>query len=176
MPRSPKHSVRCVAVLGSGKVRKKDPVYLQAVALGQALARENFVVCHGGYGGVMEAVAKGCRFAGGHNTGITIRGASKKTSPWTDTEIKMPSWQSRLFKLIEMGDAYVFWDGASGTLAELFVVLEMTNRGLLQKPIIILGKKLSKLLRSLAKDPNFDLPPQVVFVISAEQATRHLKA
>jgi uncharacterized protein (TIGR00725 family) len=142
MPQSPKSSIRRIAVLGSGQVLEKDFVYRQAVKLGQALARKGLTVCHGGYGGVMEAVAKGCRLAGGCNTGVTIRGASKKRNVWVDTEIKTPCWQSRLFKLIEMGDAYVFLDGATGTLAELFVIIEMTNRGLLAKPIIILGKRL----------------------------------
>jgi len=175
MPRSPKRRIRRIAVLGSGKVLEKDPIYQQALQLGQALARSGFSVCHGGYGGVMEAVAKGCRFARGHNIGITIRGAFKKINPQVDTEIKMPCWKSRLFKLIEMGDAYVFLDGATGTLAEFFVVLEMTNRGLLKKPIIILGKKLALLVRMLKKDPHFDLPRTLRFASSIRQAAALLR-
>ncbi len=194
MPRSPKGRIRRIAVLGSGKVREKDPGYRQALKLGQAIARKGFSVCHGGYGGVMEAVAKGCRLArlggqaGGHNTGITIRSAPlrpglcrgndrvlTRVNPWVDTEIKMPCWQSRLFKLIEMGDAYIFLDGAAGTLAELFVVIEMTNRGLLKKPAIILGKKLGSFVRSLKKDPHFDIPRRLVFATSVAQAVRYLK-
>ena len=173
MPRSPK--ICRVVVLGSGKVRENDPAYQQAVKLGKALAQKGFTVYHGGYHGTMEAVAKGCRLSGGRNVGVTIRGVSKKANPLVDVEIKMPCWQSRLFKLIEMGDAYVFFDGASGTLAELFVVLEMTNRGLLNKPILILGKKLGALLRSLKKEPHFDLPPQLYFVPSIPQVIRILQ-
>jgi len=164
-----------VCVLGSGKVREKDPGYQQAVKLGRALAQEGWTVFHGGFNGVMEAVAKGSRLAGGRNVGVTIRKASKKANPLVDAEIKMPCWQSRLFKLIEMGDAYIFLDGATGTLTELFVVLEMTNRGLLKKPVFILGKKLGSLLRALKKDPHFDLPSQLVFVTSVVRAIRYLK-
>ncbi|MFA5168891.1 MAG: LOG family protein [Candidatus Omnitrophota bacterium] len=170
-----KKIIRRVSVLGSGKVRENDPVYQQAVRLGQALAQEGFTVFHGGFGGVMEAVAKGSRKVKGRNIGVTIRGASKKANPLVDAEIKMPCWQSRLFKLVERGDAYVFLDGATGTLTELFVILEMTNRRLLKKPIIILGKKLGSLLNVLKKDPHFDLPRQLVFASSIFQAVRYLK-
>lgn len=174
MPRRSKDSIRRVSVLGSGKVREKDPTYRQAVQLGKALAREGLTIFHGGFGGIMEAVAKGSRLAAGRNVGVTIRGASKKANPYIDAEIKMPCWQSRLFKLIEMGDAYIFLDGATGTFAELFIVLEMTNRGLLGKPIIILGKKLNSLLRQLQKDPHFGLPSTLYFANSISQAIKLL--
>ena len=174
MQRRSKPSIQRVSVLGSGKVREKDFIYQQATKLGRALAQENLTVFHGGYKGVMEAVAKGCDAGGGYNTAVMIRGGTRKSTEWAYNRIGMPTWQSRLFKLIEMGDAYIFLDGASGTLAELFVVLEMTNRGLLSKPIIILGKKLTVLLRSLAKDPHFDLPPAVHFSKSISQVTQLL--
>lgn len=181
-----KKSIRRVSVLGSGKVREKDPGYRQAVQLGQALAQGGFTVFHGGFRGVMEAVAKGSRLARGRNVGVTIvrdgdspsknlKGTVPLNNPWIDAEIKMPCWQSRLFRLIEVGDAYIFLDGATGTLTELFVVLEMTNRGLLSKPIIILGKKLGALLRRLKKDPHFDLPPQLVFVRSISQVIKFMQ-
>ncbi len=175
---NPKRSTlyaRTVSVLGSGKVLEKDPVYQQAFQLGQALAREGLTVFHGGFKGVMEAVAKGSRKAQGRNVGVTIRGASKKANPRVDAEIGMSCWKTRLFKLIEKGDAYVFLDGATGTLTELFVVLEMTNRGLLKKPIIVLGKKLRSLLLMLKKDPHFDLPRTVRFAASIPQTIKLLQ-
>jgi uncharacterized protein (TIGR00725 family) len=175
MPQNPKRSIRRISVLGSGQVLEKDPGYRQAVKLGQSLAQKGFTIFHGGFGGVMEAVAKGSQKAKGRNIGVTIRGASKKVNPLVDAEIRMPCWQSRLFKLVEKGEAYIFLDGATGTLAELFVVLEMTNRGLLKKPIIILGKKLRSLLRILKKDPHFDLPRTLHAVASIRQAVQLLQ-
>ena len=175
MLQNPKRSIRRISVLGSGKVPGKDPVYRQAAELGQALAQKGFTLFHGGFGGVMEAVAKGSQKAKGRNIGVTIRGASKKVNPFVDAEIRMPCWQSRLFKLIEKGEAYIFLDGATGTLAELFVVLEMTNRGLLKEPIIILGKKLGILLRSLKKNSHLDLPRTLHFVTSIPQTIKILE-
>ena len=181
--------IRRVSVLGSGKVHEKDPGYRQAFKLGQALGGAGITVFHGGFRGVMEAVAKGSHLAGGHNVGVTIRKPEVKpgfkrgrqsqalpwVNPWVDVAIEMPCWQSRLSKLIEIGDAYIFLDGATGTLNELFFVLEMTNRGLLGKPIFILGAKLRVLLRTLNKDPHFDLPPQLVFTSSISQVVKLMK-
>jgi len=169
-----KKKIRSVSVLGSGKVGEDHPVYRQAVQLGQALARKELIVFHGGFRGVMEAVAKGSKGLKGRNVGVTIRRAGKNANPHVDAEIKMPCWKCRLFKLIEKGEAYIFLDGATGTLTELFVVLEMTNRGLLKKPIIILGRKLTKLLRSLGKDPHFDLPATLRFASTIPQAVQWL--
>lgn len=167
-------AVNCVAVFGSGKVSEHEPAYQQAVRLGKALAQKHCTVLHGGYRGVMEGVAKGCRLAGWPNTGLTIQG-KKKPGVWVDKVMAMPSWQSRLFKLIEKPDAYVFLDGATGTLAEFFVVLEMTNRRLLSKPIVILGKDLRKLLLGLQKCPHFETPSNLYFAGSVPDVLRFLK-
>jgi len=165
-----------VSVLGSGKIRAEDPGYCQAVQLGAALAAEGMTVFHGGFRGVMEAVARGAKQARGHNVAVTIRKSAHRPNVWADAEIKMPSWQARLFRLIEVADAYIFLDGATGTLTELFVAIEMTNRGLLQKPVVILGRRLGILLRTLSKDPHFELPPTLHFTTSIPQAIRVLKA
>jgi hypothetical protein len=181
MPQSPK--LRCIAVLGIGTAHEKNSIYQQALQLGQVLAQEGFSICHGGYGGVMEAVAKGCRSAGGQNTGITIMSLSNPTpgvglaaNPWADAEIRMPSWKERLFKLIEMGDAYVFLDGATGTLNELFFVWEMANKKLLDKPILLLGKRLHGLMKYLKKDPSLKIPHNLRVVSSIAQTIKLLRS
>lgn len=176
--------IRRVSVFGSGTVREGSPVYRQAVKLGLALARAGFSVYHGGYGGVMEAVAKGCRAAGGTNTGITVEArkmpgfksypgrALTRVNQWADAEIRMPSWEGRLLKLIETGEAYVFLDGATGTLNELFLVWEMANRKLHTKPVLLLGKRLQKLVKFLKKDPALRIPESFYLVSSVDQTIK----
>lgn len=162
-------------MLGSGTVQPGDAVYQQAVRLGRILAKAGFRVCHGGYGGVMEAVARGCHEAGGSNTGITIRKKLTRHNPWVTNGIPMPSWQARLLKLIEMGDAYVFLDGATGTLNELFFVWEMANRKLITKPIILLGKQLHALVKFLRKDPSLKIPQNLHLASSMTKVLAFLK-
>ena len=170
-----KSKIRRVAVLGSGTAKEQNPVYHQAMKLGEALAQADFTIYHGGYGGVMEAVARGSRSAGGRNVGVTIRKSLKGANRWADAEIKKPSWQERLFELIEMGDAYIFLDGATGTLNELFFVWEMTNKRILKKPVLILGKRLHKLVKFLKKDPSLKVPDQFYLIPSIPKAIEILK-
>ena len=123
----------------------------------------------------MEAVARGCRDAQGYNTGIAIRRSLAKRNPWADAEVQAVSWKERLLKLVEMGDAYIFLDGATGTLNELFFVWEMTNKKLLHKPILILGKRLHALVRFLKKDVSLKIPENLCLVTSIPQALTVLK-
>ena len=158
-------------MLGSGTVKEGSPVYKKALLLGKKLAKEGITVYHGGYGGVMEAVSRGVKDAGGHSVGVTIGKSLRGANPWVGAEIKAPSWKERLFKLIEKGQAYIFLDGATGTLNELFFVWEMANKKLHKKPIIILGRRLHRWVKTLQKDPllkipeNLHLAPSIPHVI-----------
>ena len=64
-----KRQAKIVTVFGSSRPREGDAHYAQARALGAALAEKGFVVCSGGYGGVMEAVSRGAKEAGGRTLG-----------------------------------------------------------------------------------------------------------
>lgn len=167
--------LKSVAVLGSGTAQPDSSLYQQAVQLGHQLAKNGFTVYHGGYGGVMEAVAQGVKKAGGRNIGITIKKTLSKANPWADAEVQMPSWEKRLLKLIEVGDAYIFFDGATGTLNELFFVWEMANKKLHAKPIVILGKQLRKLVTFLKKDSSLKIPPCFHLVSSIPQTIKLLQ-
>ena len=167
-------AIRRVVVFGSGTVKDNSSVYKQAVTLGIKLAKEGFHVYHGGYGGVMEAVARGVKGAGGYNAGVTIGKSLNDANPWAEVAIKMPSWQKRLFKLIEKGEAYVFLDGATGTLNELFFVWEMANNKLHKKPMIILGRQLRRLVRLLKKDPSLRIPGNFHLASSISEAIKIL--
>src|SRR5690348_2750235 len=117
-------SPKIVTVFGSGYPRQDDSYYAVAHELGRALAARGFVVCSGGYGGVMEAVSRGAKEADGQTIGITTNFFTRKANPWIDEEIRVDQWRDRLFALIERGDAYVACPGGTGTLVELAVAWE----------------------------------------------------
>jgi len=164
-----------IAVLGSGTAKEDSTEYQQARVLGRKLAKEGFFVYHGGYGGVMEAVARGVKEGGGHNVGVTIGKSLDGINLWADAVIKTPSWKERIFRLIEKSDAYLFLDGATGTLNELFFIWEMANKKLHKKPMIILGKRLHRLIRFLKKDPSLKIPEKFYLVSTIPQAVKILK-
>lgn len=130
-----------VTVFGSSRPRAGDADYEEARALGSALAKRGFAVCTGGYGGVMEAVSRGAKEAGGKTYGVTASFfKSAKLNRWVDVEVRKETWEERLFELIRMGHGFVACKGGTGTLVELAVVWEMLNKSvMLGKPFAVLG-------------------------------------
>ena len=131
---------KIITVFGSSRPKEGDADYAQARELGYALAAKGFTVCSGGYGGVMEAVSRGAKDAGGQTLAVTARFFRAQANRWVDEEIRVDTWEQRLFELVRRGDGYVACKGGTGTLVELAVVLEMLNKGVMQgKPFVVLG-------------------------------------
>lgn len=131
---------KIVTVFGSSRPKATDPDYVDARELGRALAEKGLAVCSGGYAGVMEAVSRGAKEAGGKTYGVTADFFTAKTNGWIDTEVRLKTWQERLFELIRLGDAFVACKGGTGTLVELAVVWEMLNKSVIAgKPFVVLG-------------------------------------
>ncbi len=132
---------KVVTVFGSSRPRPGETDYEEARALGRALAGCGFAVCTGGYGGVMEAVSRGAKEAGGRTLAVTAEFFRARANAWVDEEVRLKTWQERLFELIRRGDAYVACKGGTGTLVELAVVWEMLNKGVMAgKPFLVLGE------------------------------------
>src|SRR2546430_17469008 len=118
-----------VTVFGSSRPRESDADYEEARILGRVLAKHGFSVCSGGYGGVMEAVSRGAKEAGGKTTGVTAEFfKAAKLNPWIDVEVRMKTWEERLFELIRRADGFVACKGGTGTLVGLAVVGGRLNK------------------------------------------------
>jgi uncharacterized protein (TIGR00730 family) len=131
---------KIITVFGSSRPRDGEPDYEQARALGRALAENGFAVCSGGYGGVMAGISRGAKEAGGKTYGVTAEFFAAKVNPWIDVEVRMLTWQERLFELIRLAHGFVACKGGTGTLVELAVVWEMLNKSVMTgKPFAALG-------------------------------------
>lgn len=130
-----------VSVFGSSHPREGDADYAFAYDLGALLARQGYTVCNGGYGGVMEASARGAKSAGGTTIGVTFRASGgRAANPWIDEVIEMETLMERLHKLISLGDAYAVLRGGTGTMLELAAVWEFLNKRMMPpKPVVALG-------------------------------------
>ena len=107
---------KIVTVFGSSRPREGEPDYEEARVLGRALAKHGFAVCSGGYGGVMEAVSRGAKEAGGKTYGVTAEFfTAARPNSWIDTEVRMKTWEERLFELIRMADGFVACKGGTGS-------------------------------------------------------------
>ena len=129
-----------VTVFGSSRPREGDADYEEARELGRILGETGFSVCSGGYNGVMAAVSRGAKEAGAKTYGVTAEFFSVKVNPWIDEEIRVRTWEERLFKLVSLADGYIACKGGTGTLVELAVVWEMLNKAVMSgKPFAVLG-------------------------------------
>jgi uncharacterized protein (TIGR00730 family) len=130
-----------ISVFGSSRPRENDSDYAQARELGRALAKKGFAICTGAYGGTMEAASRGAKEAGGKTYGVTAEFfQAAKANEWVDVEVRVKTWQDRLFEIIRLGDGFVACKGGPGTLAELAVAWEMMNKSVMPaKPFVALG-------------------------------------
>lgn len=133
-------SRKIITVFGSSRPREGDSHYAIAQSLGAALAAQGFVICSGGYGGVMEAVSRGAKEAGGRTLAVTAEFFRARANRWVDEEVRVTTWQERLFELVRIGCGYIACPGGTGTLVELAVVWEMINKRVMRdKPFVALG-------------------------------------
>lgn len=143
MSAPPEHiesAAKVITVFGSSRPREGDSHYALARNLGAALAAQGFIVCSGGYGGVMEAASRGAKEAGGRTLAVTAEFFRAHANRWVDEEVRVTTWQERLFELVRVGSGYVACPGGTGTLVELAVVWEMINKRVMrEKPFVALG-------------------------------------
>ncbi|MBI4547599.1 MAG: LOG family protein [Ignavibacteriae bacterium] len=141
---------RTITIFGSSQTLPNEPLYQSTYQLGKLLARDNYIICNGGYGGIMEASARGAKEAGGKTIGVVTEQFSIEANAYIIQKIVVKTLIDRLLKLIELGDAYVVLKGSTGTLLELAAVWEQMNKRLLRhKPIIVLGDFWSPVVQTL---------------------------
>ena len=114
--------MRQITVIGSD-----DPVSqkVEAMAeeLGELLAKNGIVVITGGKGGVMRAVCKGAKKAGGLTVGIMPFG-SEEANEYVDIIISTYMGGARNVINVMSGDAVISIAGGSGTLSEIGFALK----------------------------------------------------
>ena len=152
---------KIVSVFGSSRPAPEDAEYTLAYDVGRELANAGFVVCNGGYGGTMEASARGAREcpssdlpANGRTVGVVANAfGGRSANRWIDRIITVDTLVDRLLKLVSLGDAYVVLRGGTGTMLEFAAVWEFMNKNMMQeKPIIVLGTFWDDVIKTLSSE------------------------
>ena len=144
---------KVVTIFGSSGPREDEGEYRLAYRLGKSLAEAGFTICNGGYGGTMEAAARGAREGGGRAIGIVAPQFGNVANRFIGETIIAPTPADRLMKLIDLGDAYIVLRGGTGTLVELATVWEYMNKRLVtRKPIVALGTFWSPVVGTLRQE------------------------
>jgi uncharacterized protein (TIGR00730 family) len=142
-----------ITVYGSG-----DPppdVLRLAEDLGRGIALRGWMLRNGGYGGTMEAAARGARGAGGRVVGVTCRAFARSGPNGFLTEtVESADLFERLARLIQETDAFVALPGGTGTLTEVFLTWELMVKGLLERrPLCLVGEAWDPWFRLFRVEP-----------------------
>jgi uncharacterized protein (TIGR00730 family) len=144
---------KVVTIFGSSQPKQGDPDFQLAHRVGTLLARSGFTICNGGYGGTMEATARGAKEAGGSTIGVTMEFVKPQANQWIDKTIVVKTLVDRLMKLIELGDAYVVLRGGTGTLLELAAVWELMNKRVIKsRPVVVVGEFWNSTVETVKKE------------------------
>ena len=131
-----------VAVFGSGSCQPGQDMYEKAYDLGRLLALAGYDVMNGGYGGVMEATAKGVQESGvseAKTTGVVMTHKPQGNQFLTTTAVA-GDFFDRLRMLITKPTAHLVFPGETGTALELLTCLLWRKKFQSQAPGIIISK------------------------------------
>lgn len=113
---------RLISVIGG---REAPPDLLaEAERLGEGLAHRGWAVVCGGMEGVMEAVCRGARRAGGTTVGILPGHDPREANRYVDFALPTGMGLSRNAIVARAGEAVVALGGSHGTLSEIAFALQ----------------------------------------------------
>ncbi len=111
-----------ISVIGAGKCDEKT--YALAEQAGRELALRGAMVVCGGLGGVMEAVCKGAKGAGGRTIGILPGADHREANAYVDVPIVTGLGEARNVIVARTGRAVIAIGGEYGTLSEIAFALK----------------------------------------------------
>ena len=120
-----------IAVAGAGVAGPELAALAEEV--GRLLAARGATVVCGGLGGVMEAVARGAREAGGTTIGILPGDTRHDANPWIQHAVATGIGHGRNLAVAASGDALIAVGGSWGTLSEIALARR------LGRPVVVLG-------------------------------------
>ena len=114
-----------IAVVGGGECSPE--VFEMACRLGRLLAEKGHILICGGLGGVMEAVCRGAKEAGGLTVGI-LPDEKASANGFVDIAIATGMGHARNAIIVKSADAVIALPGEHGTLSEIALALKMGKR------------------------------------------------
>ena len=107
-----------IAVIGAGNEAPESALNA-AEEVGRLLAVRGATVVCGGLNGVMEAVSRGARQAGGRTIGVLPGDDHEAANEWIDIPIPTGLGYAKNAVVVKTGDAVIAIAGAFGTLSEI---------------------------------------------------------
>jgi len=182
-----KKIIKRVAFFGDAEAKKTDQHYIDAYNTAKLLAENGYIVVNGGGGGVMLAATLGAKEGGG-KVEIVILDPKKKPKNYegfnetncdlADKVVKTKDYPARLGKLIEIGDAFIIFNGGVGTLSEVGLTWQMAKFDYgKHEPLIFFGEHLREIVNELILRFKYDPIEKKLYeiVLTPEEVLKTLK-
>ena len=141
-----------VSIFGSGRIEKSDPLYSDAVDLGQRLAEAGCDIVTGGGGGLMHAVDLGAsrgKLSDPADGDLPIRLVTDgSNSPFVERVYRHRTFFSRLHHFVRLSSAFIVLPGGIGSTLEAMMVWQLLQvKHLPPIPFILYGEHWRGLVR-----------------------------
>lgn len=151
--------IKAVSFFGFADAQPDSELYLAASEVARVLAERGLEVVNGGGPGVMRAATDGAHTGGGKATVATFypkfinHFEGKDPLNKADKEIIESNYLDRTMKLLELGNAYVIFNGGTGTLSEFGMAWGLAYLYFgHHKPLILYGNFWHAIMESLVSN------------------------
>lgn len=158
--------IKKVAIFGDAEAKKTDQHFIDAFDTAKILAQNGYTIVNGGGDGVMLAATLGAKAGGGRveivildpkNKPTNFEGYNKENHDLADKIYSTSSYPERLNKLIEVGEAFVIFNGGVGTLSEIGLSWQMAKFDFgHHEPLIFFGEQMNSVIDELVKSLKYD--------------------
>ena len=130
-----------IAVFGSARLKRTDPVYSKAETISRLLAKKGYNIITGGGPGIMEAANKGAVEGGGRSIGLNIElPFEQHPNEYANVRLSFQYFFVRKVMLIKYSVAYIIMPGGFGTMDELFEAVTLIQTKKIRPfPVILVG-------------------------------------
>lgn len=151
--------IRSVAIFGFSESKPGDLEYDAAYKVAKVLAQNGYHIVNGGGPGVMKAATEGAHAGGGKATVVSF--APKDMTHFegrdlankADKEIIKGNYVERTLELLSLGDAYVVFNGGTGTVSEFAMAWGLARLFFgRHKPLILYGEWWHEIMEAFAKN------------------------
>lgn len=176
--------IRNVAFFGYADAKPDSELYKDAFKTAQVLAKAGLTIVDGGGPGVMDAATKGAQSVNGETLAVTFY---PKDAPGFEgryvgnivsKEIVTRNYIERMFKLMEHSDAYVIFNGGTGTISEFGTAWVMARLYYgHHKPFLLFGNFWHEIINAIGKNMKMRGNENAIFEIveTPEQAISALR-
>ncbi|MDO8551384.1 MAG: LOG family protein [bacterium] len=150
--------IRYISVLGFSETKPGDELYQSTYEVSKKLAEAGYTIVNGGGPGVMKASTEGAKAGGGRAVGVyfnpkgMVNFEGRDPSNPVDEKIVQSNYLDRTLKLLELGDAYLIFNGGTGTISEFGMAWGLARLYFgYHKPLILYGTFWHDILETIAR-------------------------